>query len=434
MNIVSLEIKKLYKQFSYKIDLSVENSLLHIFTGPNGYGKTTILQIIDFISKGELIYFFTFPFEKIEIEFTEDVFFRIISDNSQDNIESDDDNYIPRISFVYEDKRQNINNILDLCLEDFYKSIPAPYRRNIDIDFSSKQSVEFIVDFIKTHREFKIYEAIARQQRQEQLLFFMGNLKTVFIPAQRLYYLEQERDSGYYNRRRIEKKSSVDEVAKELKNLLQDYQLLYLQNAQKHDNQFLNKYLSFSGQEYSEEEFRNKSQELQLLINELFSYGLIERINLLSYNYEHRRILSVYLDDLTEKLDFYAKMLNKLRIFSSILDEKMFTNKRLELSPTDGLSIKLNDGTNININSLSSGEKNEIIMLYHLIFEVKENTILLIDEPEISLHVEWQLEFLDDIEKILEDKKIQVIIATHSPQIINEKWDLCFDFYANNRK
>ena len=73
-------------------------------------------------------------------------------------------------------------------------------------------------------------------------------------------------------------------------------------------------------------------------------------------------------------------------------------------------------------------------MLYHLIFEVKENTILLIDEPEISLHVEWQLEFLDDIEKILEDKKIQVIIATHSPQIINEKWDLCFDFYENNRK
>ena len=433
MNISRLKVNNLYKQFSYNIDFSNMKSPLHIFTGPNGYGKTTVLQIIDSISKGKFIYFFTFPFDKIEIEFSDDIFFRITTESIQDGIESDD-NYISRIFFRYEDKKQNVVNDFILSLEDLYRYIPSSYRRNMDMDFSNVQIVDFIEEYIETHSDLKIYEAIAKQQKQEQLLFFMGNLKTVFIPAQRLYYLEQEKDSRYYNRIRIEKKSSVDEVSRNLRNLLQDYRLSYLQNAQAHDNQFLNKYLSFSGTEYTEEEFNNESKQLQLLIDELFSYNLIEKFNLLPYNHEHRKILSVYLNDLKEKLEFYSKVLTKLRVFASIIHEKMFANKKIELSPDNGLSIKLEDGSNINVNSLASGEKNEIIMLYHLIFEVKDNTILLIDEPEISLHVQWQLEFLTDLKKIIEDKKIQVIIATHSPQIINEQWDLCFDFYANHGK
>ena len=48
----------------------------------------------------------------------------------------------------------------------------------------------------------------------------------------------------------------------------------------------------------------------------------------------------------------------------------------------------------------------------------------MIDEPEISLHVVWQLAFLDDIKDIINLKKIDVVIATHSPQIINDDWDL----------
>ena len=71
-------------------------------------------------------------------------------------------------------------------------------------------------------------------------------------------------------------------------------------------------------------------------------------------------------------------------------------------------------------------------MLYRFIFGISNGSILLIDEPEISLHVSWQLDFLNDIEEILREKNMQVIIATHSPQIINEHWDNCFDFYENN--
>ena len=57
-------------------------------------------------------------------------------------------------------------------------------------------------------------------------------------------------------------------------------------------------------------------------------------------------------------------------------------------------------------------------MFYELIFETNEGILLLIDEPEISLHVVWQRKFIDDLLKVIKDKKISVVISTHSPQII----------------
>jgi predicted ATP-binding protein involved in virulence len=65
------------------------------------------------------------------------------------------------------------------------------------------------------------------------------------------------------------------------------------------------------------------------------------------------------------------------------------------------------------------------------LFKVKPGTLVLIDEPELSLHVVWQTQFLDDLLKIIELQKINVIIATHSPQIINNRWDLTVDLEEN---
>ena len=88
---------------------------------------------------------------------------------------------------------------------------------------------------------------------------------------------------------------------------------------------------------------------------------------------------------------------------------------------------KKNTGEKLRLNQLSSGEKQEIILFYELIFESEKNTHLLIDEPEISLHIEWQLKFLDDLLKIVENKQFKVTVATHSPQIINNHWDIQVD-------
>lgn len=71
--------------------------------------------------------------------------------------------------------------------------------------------------------------------------------------------------------------------------------------------------------------------------------------------------------------------------------------------------------------SLSSGEKQLLHIYDHLLFEVEPNTLVLLDEPELSLHVTWQRNFLKDLQRIVELRKFDVLIATHSPQIVSDK-------------
>lgn len=60
-------------------------------------------------------------------------------------------------------------------------------------------------------------------------------------------------------------------------------------------------------------------------------------------------------------------------------------------------------------------------------FETDKNLLLLIDEPEISLHILWQKKFMDDLMKVVNMGQLEVIVATHSPQIINNHWDMQID-------
>ena len=76
---------------------------------------------------------------------------------------------------------------------------------------------------------------------------------------------------------------------------------------------------------------------------------------------------------------------------------------------------------------LSSGEQHQVVLLYELIFKTEKNVLVLIDEPEISLHVAWQKEFLKDLQEIIKIQAMPVVIATHSPQIIDGNWDLTVD-------
>ena len=87
------------------------------------------------------------------------------------------------------------------------------------------------------------------------------------------------------------------------------------------------------------------------------------------------------------------------------------------------VGIVIKDGkNNIPLKLLSSGEKQILVLFYELIFNTNKNMILLIDEPELSLHIVWQEQFMDDLEKIIKLNNIKVIVATHSPQIINNRW------------
>ena len=142
---------------------------------------------------------------------------------------------------------------------------------------------------------------------------------------------------------------------------------------------------------------------------------------------EHAKALKVYFEDFENKYEVFNSLIKKLDMFTEIINSRL-KFKEIQISRADGISIiRIDDDKKISLNQLSSGEKQEIILFYELIFNIDHNVHLLIDEPEISLHIEWQLKFLDDLLRISEYKNLNVIVATHSPQIINNHWDIQID-------
>ena len=108
-----------------------------------------------------------------------------------------------------------------------------------------------------------------------------------------------------------------------------------------------------------------------------------------------------------------------------------FYKKQLVIDTERGfVIISTASGNELSLNQLSSGEQHELVLIYELLFRVKKNSLILIDEPEISLHVDWQMQFLDDIQNVVRLSPFDVLLATHSPMIINQRWDLTVELSA----
>ena len=70
---------------------------------------------------------------------------------------------------------------------------------------------------------------------------------------------------------------------------------------------------------------------------------------------------------------------------------------------------------------LSSGEKQLIIVMLTILLQRNQESILIMDEPEISMHLDWQRNLIQNIQKL--NPNCQIILATHSPGIIMDGWE-----------
>lgn len=72
---------------------------------------------------------------------------------------------------------------------------------------------------------------------------------------------------------------------------------------------------------------------------------------------------------------------------------------------------------------LSSGEKQMLIILLTVLTEDLQPCVLLMDEPEVSLHFDWQKRLIDMIRQL--NPNAQIILTTHSPAVIMDGWSDC---------
>jgi energy-coupling factor transporter ATP-binding protein EcfA2 len=73
----------------------------------------------------------------------------------------------------------------------------------------------------------------------------------------------------------------------------------------------------------------------------------------------------------------------------------------------------------ISVNRCSSGEKQLLILFSEVLLQDKNNSIFIADEPELSLHIDWQRQIVEAITKL--NPNVQLIFATHAPEIV-AKW------------
>ena len=78
------------------------------------------------------------------------------------------------------------------------------------------------------------------------------------------------------------------------------------------------------------------------------------------------------------------------------------------------------DGEELLPYKLSSGEKQMLVILLTVLVQDKQPCVLLMDEPEISLHIEWQQRIISIIREM--NPHVQIILTTHSPAMIMGGW------------
>lgn len=139
----------------------------------------------------------------------------------------------------------------------------------------------------------------------------------------------------------------------------------------------------------------------------------------------------VYLADLTDsisedlkagKTNAYTEAFAARDSFKEIPDSA-FSDTHKTLSNINRMDfVKAENGVEIPISwkNLSSGEKQLVIILLTVLMERGKDSILIMDEPEISMHITWQSQLLDWIFKL--NSNVQVIMSTHSPSIFGKGW------------
>ncbi|MDE0088659.1 MAG: AAA family ATPase [Candidatus Poribacteria bacterium] len=134
----------------------------------------------------------------------------------------------------------------------------------------------------------------------------------------------------------------------------------------------------------------------------------------------------------TKAMVAYAKKLEKDKedIFTSLrryeeIVNSFLSNKSIKFDERGYLKIETSSPADINPRLLSSGEKQILIFLTEALLRIEKPVVYVADEPELSLHVTWQEKLLKSLVTL--GGQMQVIVATHSPDIVGKFQDKVID-------
>lgn len=128
-------------------------------------------------------------------------------------------------------------------------------------------------------------------------------------------------------------------------------------------------------------------------------------------------VLEPYIESIQSRLDAFAKLQQQLNTFLKILNG-FYRRKSVLISVTTGIKVFDDDGRPLEVELLSSGEKQLMLLLCNVLCSTTKPSFFIIDEPELSLNVKWQRELIDSLLDLCAESNVQFLMATHSIELL----------------
>jgi predicted ATP-dependent endonuclease of OLD family len=402
--IKSVHIEGFWGKYSVSTDLFSE---VNIFIGKNGTGKTTFMNLLQAVLQVDLPALSLTEFTSVVIKLkdkSKTATIKVLRENN------------PNVPFE--------NIIYRVGTKSFQLRI-------FGTDLSYKRPL--------------IQQRQYLQQTQQLKIEIQNLVRIASLSVHRADYDLSELDS--FQIRQMLSKSSIDQRLDHLMQELTRYQLSLEVQARKESSIFEKDVLvsmlydkqfdKWDLEDISNVELSKEKQELSKaykelgVLDEIVSKKIAAHIKALSasikrlknedggINVEDIFPLSLlrrtqYIVNLTKnteekKQEIFRPIFGYLNTILGFIEDKKFGfNSSGELEITK-------DAKPISIAQLSSGEKQLLILLTETLLQKNESFIFLADEPEISLHIEWQAMIVESIRKL--NDSAQIIVATHSPEI-----------------
>lgn len=371
MRITKISVKGLFGMFDHEIPLN-QDSRITIVHGPNGVGKTILFGMIHALFQYGGGLFVTTPFERFRVEF---------ESGAAISIKKEAGDYYLFIEFTEDDTVKPGQH--------FVASLPEPDE----------------LEEIETPNHW--YNLLRPQMRPEWFKNICETTSTELIHTLRLR--SDLFDVYGLHTTKIE---DLDIVGDDFKPAAVDISERFV------DDVFSNNELAHMLEFWYTlaESARAESENIKDFEDGILEYNE-ELRSLIVERQHHLNSVHQYIVDYGGETD----NARELMLFVDIINERCLF-KSLIIRDATFMFIS-DDGNEVPISALSSGEQQLLVLYYQLLFEIEPDTLVMIDEPELSMNVVWQRNFLKDLKRIIELRKFDVLIATHSPEVIYDKWD-----------
>ncbi|MBF0566513.1 MAG: AAA family ATPase [Nitrospirae bacterium] len=434
MRIDKIIIKELFGYLTHEINIKT-NERITIIHGPNGIGKTILLRMIYGLFNGNYYEIRTIPFKELTIIFN-DKSSLIVTKENKDNIKH------LEIHLKYQKETKSPKMLILKPVDLEHTGFPF---RILEEDIPGIEQIgQETWMYLPTQEKLSLEDVLERfgqvlppprisrfplKKGSETEWFdkIKKELSIRFIEAQRLMSFQPSQSMKKYLRK-PQMIFAVVKYSEEIATTIQKILSQYGSISQDLDRTFPARLVKSNTQPYDITTLQEKLKSLEEKRERLTTSSLLaktEEMNTkdLSIDDQNRVVLSVYVDDVEKKLDVFNEISNKIELFKQIINDR-FKYKKLDLNKENGFVFETDDGKPLSAINLSSGEQHELVLFYELLFKVSPNSLILIDEPELSLHVAWQIKFLRDLDEVIKLSPFDVLIATHSPDIIHDRWDL----------